>query len=68
MGTFYSSYRKRICSNGQTSTEYLYLGGASDGSRDLNGQRIAFFRVYRKVLTAAEIKSNFNQLRSRFSL
>jgi hypothetical protein len=53
--------------NGQTSTGHLYLGGASDGSRDLNGQ-IAFFRVYRKVLTAAEIKSNFNQLRSRFSL
>ena len=53
--------------NGQTSTGHLYLGASSGDTRDLNGQ-IAFFRVYRKVLTAAEIKSNFNQLRGRFGL
>ena len=75
------SNRNRIYKNGElfaqatgsasgtanNSTGHLYLGASSGDTRDLNGQ-IAFFRVYRKVLTAAEIKSNFNQLRGRFGL
>ena len=45
----------------------LQLGGATWIPRYFTG-RIAAFQMYNKELTAAQIKQNFNQERSRFGV
>ena len=45
----------------------LQLGGATWIPRYFTG-RIAAFQMYNKALTAAQIKQNFNQERSRFGV
>jgi len=47
-----------------TNTNALYLGFGSGGT--MNGQ-IAIFRVYEQTLTAAEVLSNYNATKQRFS-
>ena len=48
-----------------TNTSVLQIGTGNGGP--FNGQ-IAVFNVYQEELTAAEIKSNFNQFKGRFGL
>ena len=47
-----------------TNTNALYLGFGNGGT--MNGQ-IAIFRVYEQTLTAAEVLSNYNATKGRFS-
>jgi hypothetical protein len=47
-----------------TNTNALYLGDGSGGT--MNG-KIGLFRVYEDILTAAEILSNYNATKERFS-
>jgi hypothetical protein len=47
-----------------TNTNALYLGDGSGGT--MNG-KIGLFRVYEDVLTAAEILSNYNATKNRFT-
>ncbi len=48
-----------------TNSTSLKFGGNGTSDRVLNGE-IAIARVYNKVLTATEVKQNFNALKERF--
>jgi hypothetical protein len=49
------------------SNSKLYLGTRNDLAYDLNGQ-IPYFKRYSRLLTAEEIKSNFNAIKGRFNI
>ena len=51
-------YRTYLRIGGYTSLLYPYTCGC----------KVAFFRMYKKALTASEIKNNFNQIRKRYNI
>lgn len=47
----------------------LGIGGNPTSSTDFTSNcKIAFFRMYKRALTAAQIKNNFNQVRKRYNI
>ena len=53
-----SGYGTYLRIGGYTSLLYPYTCGC----------KVAFFRMYKKALTASEIKNNFNQIRKRYNI
>lgn len=62
----------QVASSTKSFTIGSWAGGADIGRRGVGGRyydgKISLVRVYDKVLTAAEIKSNYNQFKGRFGL
>ena len=62
----------QVTSSTKSFTIGSWAGGADIGRRGVGGRyyngKISVVRVYDKVLTASEIKSNFNALRSRYGI
>ena len=55
-------------SNGGNGPNGITLGGWGNGSAEASNCKVAYVNAYRRVLTDAEVKQNYNALKGRFGL
>ena len=55
-------------SNGGNGPNGITLGGWGNGSAEASNCKVAYVNAYRRVLTDAEIRQNYNALKGRFGL
>ena len=54
--------------SGFTGPNGITLGGWGNGSAEASNCKVAYVNAYRRVLTDAEVKQNYNALKGRFGL
>ena len=55
-------------SNGGNGPNGITLGGWGNGTAEASNCKVAYVNAYRRVLTDAEIRQNYNALKGRFGL
>ena len=55
-------------SNGGNGPNGITLGGWGNGAAEASNCKVAYVNAYRRVLTDAEVKQNYNALKGRFGL
>ena len=55
-------------SNGGNGPDGITLGGWGNGAAEASNCKVAYVNAYRRVLTDAEIRQNYNALKGRFGL
>ena len=55
-------------SNGGNGPNGITLGGWGNGTAEASNCKVAYVNAYRRVLTDAEVKQNYNALKGRFGL